>query len=388
MNVLLLSQFFSTTRGGGEYVFYIIAKKLAENNHKVWVITNRIEGEQYESQKNIQIVFIPPTLKYKGGLPPKFSDNIVYSINAVITGLKIIKKEKIDVIHSNNFSPALSGSMLSFLSSKPHITTIHDVFSVGDKDFWKKWAEQNDVSTINARLVPTFEKLLMHLKYRFIHTGSEATKDDLVKFGAKKPIYVIPYTIEYPKAKIRNSNQFHFIYVGRLVFYKNLEVILKAIDLARKSEPKIKLIVVGDGPHREFLEKFSSKLNLENNVEFKGFVNNDVKEELIAGSNALLFPSIFEGFGLVILEAFGQYTPAIVSNLKPMSDIVTHGSTGYVLNPNNENEWAECILKLTKNYEESKKMGENGNELLKTKYNVDFMYQKIISMYEDVTRDG
>ena len=70
-----------------------------------------------------------------------------------------------------------------------------------------------------------------------------------------------------------------------------------------------------------------------------------------------------------------------------MSDIVTHESTGYVLNPNNENEWAECILKLTKNYEESKKMGENGNELLKTKYNVDFMYQKIISMYEDVTRD-
>jgi len=386
MNVLLLSQFFSTTRGGGEYNFSLIAKKLAENNHRVWVITNRIEGEQYESQKNIQIVFIPPTLKYKGGLPPKFSDNIVYSINAIITGLKIIKKEKIDVIHSNNFSPALSGSTLSLLSSKPHITTIHDVFSLGGKDFWKKWAEQNDVSKINARLAPIFEKLLMHFKYCFIHTGSEATRDDLVKFGVKKPIHVIPYTIDYPNAKIRNSNQFQFICIGRLVFYKNLEVIFKAIDLARKSEPKIKLIVVGDGPHREFLESYSSKLNLENNVEFKGYVNNDVKEELIAESNALLFPSLFEGFGLVILEAFGQHTPAIVSNLKPMSDIVTHGITGYVLDPNNEKEWAECMLKLTKNYEESKKMGDNGNEQLKTNYNLDVMHQKIITMYENATK--
>ena len=72
MKILLLSQFFSMTRGGGEYVFSLIAKKLAENNHQVWVITNRIKGEKYKVQKNIHLVFVPPTLKYEGGLPSKF----------------------------------------------------------------------------------------------------------------------------------------------------------------------------------------------------------------------------------------------------------------------------------------------------------------------------
>ena len=136
MNVLLLSQFFSTTRGGGEYVFSIIAKKLAEENHRVFVITNRIEGEQYQKHDNITLVFVPPTLRYQGGLPPGFSDNIRYAINATIQGLKIIKSEKIDVIHSNNFAPAVAGSVLSSITSRPHITTVHDIFSLCGRNYW------------------------------------------------------------------------------------------------------------------------------------------------------------------------------------------------------------------------------------------------------------
>ena len=53
MRILFLSQFFSSTRGGGEHLFYVIVKKLAENNHQVWVITNKIEDENYPVNKNI-----------------------------------------------------------------------------------------------------------------------------------------------------------------------------------------------------------------------------------------------------------------------------------------------------------------------------------------------
>ena len=385
MNILLLTQFFSITRGGGEHVFSLIAKKLAENNHKVWVITNRIKGEQYNYEKNIQLVFVPPTLEHKGGLPPGFSDNVRYSINAIIKGLKIIKKEKIDIIHSNNFAPALSGSILSFLTSRSHITTIHDVFSLGGKDYWKKWAEQSDVSKINSHLAPIFEKLMMDLKYNCIHTGSETTKSDLIKFGVKKPVVVIPYTIDYSDVKERRFNQFQFISVGRLVFYKNLELIIKAIDIVRREEPKISLLIVGDGPHRKSLEKLTRKLELSN-VKFMGFVNKEKKDRLIRESNALLFPSLLEGFGLVILEAFEQKVPVIVSNLKPMADIVTHNKTGYVLGPKNETEWAEYLLKLVNKKGESQRMGENGNNILKTDYNPDLMIQKIVEMYQNVCK--
>ena len=122
MNVILFSQFFSTTKGGGEYVFSIIAKMLADNGNKVWIITNKVKGEQYLQHENIKIIFVPPLLEYKGGLPPGFKENITYSIYAFVRGFSLIKKEKIDIIHSNNFAPALTINLLltrEFITSSP-----------------------------------------------------------------------------------------------------------------------------------------------------------------------------------------------------------------------------------------------------------------------------
>ena len=99
LNILLLSQFFSTTKGGGEYVFKSMAKNLTQNGHKVWVITNNVRGEIYPKSDSLKIITVNPTLEYKGGLPPTFLDNIRYVINAFQVGKKIIKSQDIDIIH-------------------------------------------------------------------------------------------------------------------------------------------------------------------------------------------------------------------------------------------------------------------------------------------------
>jgi len=251
MNILILSQFFSTTKGGGEYVFTNITKSLAKNGNNVWVITNKIKNENYEEIQNVHIIFVQPLIEYKGGLPPTFSENIQYVFGAVRKGLSIIKKEKIDLIHSNNFSPALTGSILSSLTSIPHLTTVHDIFSLCGKDYWKKWGKQNDVSGFNVLFAPYFEKLIIKSKHAATHTVSNATKDDLIQFGEKKPIYVIPNSIEIKDFNPTEKNSLQFIYIGRLVFYKNIEVIIKAIKIVTKTYPDIKLIIVGGGPQEK-----------------------------------------------------------------------------------------------------------------------------------------
>jgi len=160
MKILLLTQFLSTTKGGGEHVFALMGKLLAKSGNKVWIITNKIKNEEYEYHKNLKIIFVPPTLEHKGGLPPGFKDNLLYCTFALRKGISIIKKERIDIIHSNNFTPAFTGSLLSLLTSKPHVTTIHDVFSLY-KDFWKHWAKQENVSKLNVLLAPLFERLMI-----------------------------------------------------------------------------------------------------------------------------------------------------------------------------------------------------------------------------------
>ncbi|MGI0008922.1 MAG: glycosyltransferase, partial [Nitrosopumilaceae archaeon] len=260
--------------------------------------------------------------------------------------------------------------------------TIHDVFSLCGRNYWKQWGSQSDVPKINVLLAPFFEKLLIKLKHNYIHTVSEATKDDLVKFGAKKPIFVIHNSIDAGLANHHEeTNPLQFVYVGRLVFYKNLEVVIKAISIAKKTEPKIKLILVGSGPHTKPLEELTNSLGLESNIEFKGYVGADEKAKIIATSSALVFPSLCEGFGLVILEAFAQNKPVLVSDMRPMSDIVSHGKNGYVLNPSDENLWAEHLLKIIKNPQEASLMGKEGNHLLFSSFSQELMYQKVMQMY-------
>ena len=385
MRILLLSQFFSSTKGGGEYIFKLLAKNLAEHDHKVWIITNKLIDEQYPTHKNMEIIFVPPIIEYKGSVPPTFSENIRYAINAVRAGKKIIKNEKIDLIHSNNFSPALAGSMLSFLTSKPHILAIHDVFSLCGKNYWKLWGKQSNVSRINVFLGPFFEKLMIKLRHNCIHTVSNTTRDDLVKFGAKKPIHVIHNSIDVIQTLDTSEvNPFQFVYVGRLVFYKNLEVVIKAINIAKKIEPKIKLVIVGTGPHKKTLVELCKKLQLGNNVEFKGSVDDKEKFSLISSSNSFVFPSLCEGFGLVILEAFSQNKPVLVSDIKPMSDIVEHEKTGYIINPHDEKQWSNYLLDCIKNEEKINAMGKNGAQTFSSMYTQDSFYQKILKMYNTI----
>ena len=360
-----------------------MARILAENNHQVWIITNKIEGENYLTHKNIKIIFVPPVLKYQGGLPSSIKDNIQYFINAIRVGKKIIRENDIDIIHSNNFTPSFVGGILSFLTSKIHITTVWDIFTLCGCDYWKKWVNQEGISKINQFIGPAFEKIILKTKCYAFQTISITSKNDLVKFGVKKPIYIIPPTIEEIQDMNSLQNNKQFICLGRLVFYKNIEILIKAINIIKLQEKEIKLVIVGGGPQFKKIQDMIKKMNLEQNISIKGYVSMKEKIKLISESNAMLFPSLCEGFGLVILEAFSQKKPVLVSNILPMSEIINHKETGFVLNPNDENMWAEKILRLVKNPRESQKMGENAIQDLKTRYNQEIFYKRIIKMYKD-----
>ena len=381
-----MSQFFSSTRGGGEFLFYIMAKKLAENNHKIWIITNKIMGEKYSEHENIELIFVPPILKYHGGLPASIKDNIQYLLNTVRVGLKIIKENNVEIIHSNNFTPALTGSILSFLTFKVHITSVWDIFTLCGCDYWKRWVEQTGISKFNQFIGPIFEKVILKTKCNAFHTISKTSKDDLIKFGAKKPIYMFPPTIEETEDKKIVKNNKQFIFVGRLVFYKNIEVIVKATNIVKKHIPDIKLMVIGGGPQFNMIEKRILELHIEKNIIFKGYVSSQEKTRLISESNAMLFPSLCEGFGLVILEAFAQGKPVLVSDVEPMSKIIQHENTGFVIDPHDEKAWSEYITRLIKNPQESKKMGMQGKKTLKEKYNQEKFYQNIINMYKSIKK--
>jgi len=383
MNILLITRYLSAKVGGGQYVFSLIAKLLAENGHRVWIISNHIDLEKLEHE-NIRIIQVSNKTITKINSNP--FEIIKYFVLVTRAGYNIIKKEKIDIIHTNQTfmsTAAVAGSFLSLLTSIPHIFLIHHVASA-HKGYWKDWSKQKGNSRIGGFLASLSDKLMPRVKCSAIHTVSEATRDYLQKLGIKKPIYVIHNAIPINPVQNSETNALQFIDISGLSFHKNIQTAIRALPLVKKSFPNVSLIIVGEGPYRKNLEKLVVELDLKNNVIFKGRIPDDEKNMLLKTSEALVFPSLMEGFGLVILEAFAQKKPALVSKIRPMSEIVEHNKTGMVLSPHNEKDWAEAMEYLILNPQVGSKMGEAARKLIEEKYDLNKMYEKILEMYNEV----
>ncbi len=382
MKILLLSYYFLPGFEGSTSLITIMAELLAKSGNEVWVITRKFEGVNYQSHPNIKLVFVSSTLPFENRMKTSFGETNKFTISAIRAGFRIIKNEKIEIIHSNAIA-WLPGSFLSMFSSKPHIILIHDLYST-DPNFWKEWQKQEGNSRLNAFFGQLLEKLMIHSRHSAIHTVSDTSRDDLIKFGAKKPIFVIHNAIPIKEAKTGDTNPYQLVYVGRLVFYKNLQVTIKALKLLKENFPKINLIIIGKGPYCDNLERLVNQNNLQNNVIFKGHVSEEEKNHLISTSQALVLPSLFEGFGLVILEAFMQKKLALVSDVRPLSDIVEHKETGLVIPAYDEKEWAKAIESIIQNPVAASNMGELGRKVLEEKYTLEKMQQKLENMYKEI----
>jgi len=381
MNVLLLTQFYSSgSTGGGDYVFYLIADMLAKKGHKVWVVTTEIKDINVRQHKNIKFIF--PVSEIDRRKKRRFKDNLLYTFRAIKFGLSLNKNEKIDIIHSNTGVPfpALVGSILSFVNSIPHVVTIHLLLTMSP-GYWKQFSKEH--SKINAILGPFFEKLQIKFKSSAIHTVHESVRDDLIKFGVKKKIYVIHNGVPSPKMQNLQRIPLQFLYIGRLVFYKNVQTAIKAIEIVKKNHPDVKLIIAGNGPYRNNLEKLTIDLNLQKNIIFKGFVDEEEKNKLFESSTSYILPSLSEGFPMSILESFSFSTPVMVSDVRPMSNLIEDKKIGLVIQKNDESEWAQAFEYMLENPNKVKEMGKECKKLFEKKYNLDLMEKRLIEMYND-----
>ena len=233
MNVLILIRFFTPSVGGSELLFCTIAEQLAKNGHKVWIISNKLDNLNSPKHENIKTVFVS---SYSKQIVKQWSqiNKIKYLILAIIHGIKIIRKEKIDIIHSNPFEPIVAGSILSFLTSKPHIMTIHDLTPI-NKQVLDEWAQMKQNNKVKAKIGSVMTKTIFKLKHSATHTVSNKTKEDLIEFGEKKPIFVIENAIPITDELTDSVNPLQFIYVGRLVLHKNLAIIIRALKHVKKN---------------------------------------------------------------------------------------------------------------------------------------------------------
>lgn len=119
------------------------------------------------------------------------------------------------------------------------------------------------------------------------------------------------------------------LFVGRLVYEKGVQVLLEAMPLVLARVPEAKLVAAGTGPMRDELERKAAELGCGGRVSFLGFVDEGTKSRLYREAEICVFPSLYEPFGIVALEAMASRRPLVVSDVGGLADLVEHGRDGY-----------------------------------------------------------
>jgi len=169
------------------------------------------------------------------------------------------------------------------------------------------------------------------------HAISASTRDDLIARGVPPGrIVVIHPGVDavqfHPGGSPGRRNPVPtFLYIGRLRRYKGVEFAIRAVELARRTNPTIRLLVAGSGEDRSRLEALTARLGLREAVEFLGYVPEARKLELLQTVWANVFPSPKEGWGITNVEAAACGTPSLASDSPGLRDSVRDGVTGFLV---------------------------------------------------------
>lgn len=191
---------------------------------------------------------------------------------------------------------------------------------------------------------------LMPYVYRNIQvmTVSPSSKEEIIKYSLASMEPIIVYNgVDLDIMKPAEKHEKPLVaYVGRLKYYKSLNIFIKAAREVVKSVPDAQFIIAGDGEERNGLVKLVQKLAMEKHITFVGRVSEEEKTKLYQQAWVFVNPSFMEGWGITSIEANACGTPVVASDVPGLRDSVKHKVTGLLTEYGNVYLFAENITKL------------------------------------------
>ena len=170
--------------------------------------------------------------------------------------------------------------------------------------------------------------------------------------------------------------------VGRLREEKGQDVLIRAMHIVVQSLPETCLLLVGDGPDREKLQKLSEELNLHNHIHWAGQVDPEAVIPYYGIMNVAVVPSRFEGFGLAAVEAMAAGLPVLASEVDGLCEVVKNEETGYLVPPENSDFLADRIIALLTDPDKASRMGRAGRKRVEQYFSIEQFSDVVLAVYK------
>ena len=289
----------------------------------------------------------------------KFHFNALnYVFNNQRESERLLKKQDFDVFHPTYYDPYF----LTHLQKKPYIVTVYDMIH----EIFPDYFSSNDP-------IKVWKKQLVE-NANCIIAISENTKKDIIKFanvdqGRIKVIYLgNPFESINEKMKINNySNptlvgKSYLLFVGTRSGYKNFIFFIESVVELLRKYSQLHIYCAGWGPFTSYEKKILQKLNIIDKVHY--VLTNDYQMKyLYRNAHAFIFPSLYEGFGLTVLEAFSCGCPAILSNTSSLPEV--GGDAAIYFDPQDSVSLTDAVERLLSDDNLRTHLIRKGNERLK-----------------------
>lgn len=259
---------------------------------------------------------------------------VMYRLNKLYNSFSLAKGE-FDIFHTTNYNPYF----IPYLKKKPFVVTFYDMIH---ERFAGQYPELGDVSEVTA-----YKKQLASQATSVIAI-SESTKRDIVEFCGIDPakiqvVYLGSSFQVTPSARRPDSENPYLLYVGKRDAYKNFPRFLKAISGLLKTY-KLRLICAGGGSFTTDEQQLVRTLDVAEFVEQKRIDGDESLQALYGSAQAFIFPSLYEGFGIPVLEAFSCGCPCILSNTSSLPEVAAEAALYF--DPTCEDSIAESVEQL------------------------------------------
>jgi len=386
MRVLMLSWEFPphVVGGMGKHVLDL-APALVQQGLDVHVLTPLLRGGPAReiTEQGIHVHRVePPQMDSYGFVP------FVQQTNALMERAAHDLADELgefDMLHAHDWLAAHSGIGLKHAWQRPLVATIHAT---------ERGRQQGYVGGGHAEQVNSIEWWLTYEAWRVIgcshfmadqinsyfHTPLD--KIDVVPNG----IYVHPdpFTSEDTRLTFRRrfaeDDQPLVFYVGRLVYEKGLHVLLDAWPRVLSAFPQARLVIAGTGAYMDALKSRAWALGIAPSVTFSGFITDDERDKLYHVADVATFPSLYEPFGIVALEAMAAHCPVVVASTGGLAEVVALHETGLTVHPNDADSLAWGLLHTLQYPDWSYTRAENAYRVVRE----DFNWPKIARMTADV----
>ncbi|MBI3755207.1 MAG: glycosyltransferase family 4 protein [Deltaproteobacteria bacterium] len=300
-----------------------------------------------------------------------------FSPFAIASLLKIVKKEKVNIICTHSGKDSMLGAIAGRLSKmKPKIVrTRHLALPITSKITYSIFPHKVVTVSEYVRKYLVEEKGIAADKVFSIPTGVdlEVFNIDVVKAVSREALGISPDAVIVGTIAILRRKKGH-------------HTLLDAIPLVLKEIPNAAFLFVGDGPQRENIEKKLSELGIAGSVKLLG-LRKDIPE-ILKTIDLFVLPTLQEALGTSFLEAMAMSKPVVGTRVGGVPEVVNEGVSGMLVEPENSAALADAIINLLKNRDKMKKMGDEGRRIVETKYSVDVMVKNLYDFYKSIITEN